>query len=216
MSEVITGFVKEVTTKQGTSKAGKPWTLFGLVIVSEAGRDLGRFGAGFDAPTSTTGAPVKAQDFVKFEVEATDDGKYFNVKKGTLEVSQRKREAPAAVTAPTSGHTDGVAARTVTQNAIQYQAARNAAIEVVKILGSAKALPITGAATKAGEAKRYDEILDIVDKLTVRFHFDTDTLRVLDRVQDEGEIDAPAVPSQETAAGGDTDQTDFVDDDIPF
>lgn len=212
MSEVIQGFVKEITTKAGVSRNNKPWTLYGLVIVSDAGRDLGRFGAGFDAPA------CKQNDYVKFEVEATADGKYFNVKAGTLQVSQRQRTPPAAAAATLAGPSSAEQ-RDATQKEIRYQASRNAAVEVLKILGSAKALPITAAATKAGEAKRYDEILAILDKLTVRFNNDTETFRVLDRVQDEGEIDSPPDLTGDAAAAegdGEPAQGDGLDDDIPF
>jgi hypothetical protein len=209
MSEVITGFVKEVTQKSGQGRNGKPYTLYGVVVVSKEGRDLGRFGAGFDAPA------CKKDDYVQFSVTTTADGKYYNIE-GPIKVSQQKREPPAAAAAALSAPSTAEQ-KEATQKAIQYQAARNAAIEVVKILGSAKALPITGAATKAGEAKRYDEILAIVDKLTVRFNFDTETLRVLDTVQDEGTVETPAQTGDEAAAEGDgTPDEDFVDDDIPF
>ncbi len=78
------------------------------------------------------------------------------------------------------------------QSRISYQAARKDALTLVEILLDNEGLPVIGTSGKAAKAKRYEEILEFVDKLTVRFYNDTDTLRVTESVDDPGELEVEA------------------------
>jgi hypothetical protein len=79
---------------------------------------------------------------------------------------------------------------------IQYQSSRNAAIELVNLLLTHKAAPLTATAGKAGDAKRFEEVTALVDKLTVKFQHDTETFRLLNDIEDAYEA-----PQAEAAFG---------------
>lgn len=79
--------------------------------------------------------------------------------------------------------------REVTQPRIQYQAARNAAIEAIAVLLANDGLPTSKAANKAGAATRYEDIVEYINKLTVQFYFDTESLRLLNTVVDSGKVE---------------------------
>jgi hypothetical protein len=170
------GFIQKIAVKQGKGKRPpyKAWTLYSIKLADENGVELEQwFGAGFDPPK------VKEGDYVALTAEQNDGG-YWDVKGITP-----LKNAPAKVSAANSGvATNG--ATISTQSSIHYQSARNSAIEVIKLLVETKSLPVSSSQTKSGEAKRYEEIMALIDKLTVRFYVDTETQRILETVADEG------------------------------
>jgi len=173
------GFVAKIAVKTGKGKRPpyKPYTLYSLKLADENGVELEQwFGAGFDKPD------VKEGDYVALMAEQNDAG-YWDVK-GIKPL----KNAPAKISASTAGQSTGGSAIS-TQASIHYQSSRNAAIDVIKLLVETKSLPVSGAQTKAGEAKRYEEIMALIDKLTVRFYVDTETQRILESVTDEGAAD---------------------------
>lgn len=90
-----------------------------------------------------------------------------------------------------------------TEPRIRYQNARSAAIEVIGLLLQHDALPASAAKTKAGQAKRFEEVTAAVDKLTVQYFNDTGTLRLLESVADGGlsqPTTAPLPPDTEGEA----------------
>ena len=122
-----------------------------------------------------------------------------------------KQEVPAASSAPQSGG-GGAGSRDDywakkeaydkehTQPRIVYQNARSHALAFLEILAGNDGLPITAATGKANKAKRYDELKDILDKLTVEFFNDTSTLRLTESIADAGleRAETPvALPSAE-------------------
>lgn len=215
MTEVV-AYVTGIEEKSGVSKQGKNYTVYNVYGRGKDGEEV-RIGWGFNAPTFQEGV------WLKTRVE--QNGKYLNYKGAAFEVAPGAEPAisAAAQSAPTgqargnqSGR-DGYWAEKErrdieeTQPRIQYQSARKDAIQVVAILSQQDALPISKASSKAGEAKRYEQIMEIVDKLTVRFNEDTLTLRRLETVADEfvepsAHGDIPDVPEQ----------TDSFEDDVPF
>jgi hypothetical protein len=170
------GFVQKIAVKTGKGKRPpyKPYTLYSLKIADENGVELEQwFGAGFDKPD------VKEGDYILLTAEQNDSG-YWDVK-GIKPLKNAPAKASQAVSSTgSSGGSIG------TQSSIHYQSSRNAAIEVIKLLVETKSLPVSSAQTKAGEAKRYEEIMALIDKLTVRFYVDTETQRILASVTDEG------------------------------
>jgi len=91
------------------------------------------------------------------------------------------------------------------QPRIEYQSARNAAIEAVGVLLTHDGLPTSKAAGKAGSATRYEDIVEYINKLTVQFFHDTQTLRLVGTVADSGQaVPQPAhqaqLPEAEPAA----------------
>lgn len=201
MTQVV-GFVKEIKVRTGANAQGKPWKSFTLVMEGKAGEQLGFFSTGFEAPKASQG------DYVQFEHTTNAKG-YHDVVKGSLKVASKP---PARGASAPAAAGEGPAANTLTNsernNQIVFQSARNAAVELVATLGTLKALPVSQASTKAADAKRFDEILAIVDKLTVRFYNDTLTLRTLETVQDTGADESPAEEQVEETAEGD----EFADD----
>ena len=94
-------------------------------------------------------------DYVRFTATENDRG-YWNVddQGKAIEKVERPRAAAAAVSGGASG--EGTADR---QQSIVLQHSQEMAVRTVDTLLREKALPVTGAQTKAGEAKRYQEIV---------------------------------------------------------
>jgi len=206
MSELI-GYVTKVEAKSGTSKAGKPYTVFNVFAIQKNGEEI-RVGWGFDAPNFQEGVWIKTQ--------LEQNGQYLNYKGAHVEV--KAGPAPAASASPqTTGTSTAGPDR---QASIIYQNSRTAAINLVDILERADALPISTAKAKAGEAKRFEQLTEIVEKLTVQFYHDVDTLRLLESVADAGNVEVKArgeLPAEVEAPPevAEPDQDDF-DDEIPF
>jgi hypothetical protein len=180
------GFVAKISYKEGTSKRGK-WRLYSAKIEKEDGTEYDDWiSFGFDKPTVNEG------DYVSIETEADDKGyqKVKSVKK------LKNPPAKAAVPTTSGASTPAAASRDAS---IHYQSSRKDAIAVLGLLIAKDALPLTQAKVAAGVAKRYEEIMALVDKLTVRYYFDIGTQRVLANVADEGavETDVGQVPDQE-------------------
>ncbi len=72
---------------------------------------------------------------------------------------------------------------------MSYAAAREDAVETVKMLLENNGLKLVTADSKAGFATRFDVITSAIDKLTVEYFFDAATGRKLDTVADAGTVD---------------------------
>lgn len=171
MSNVIEGFLEETDSKSGTGKRGQ-WTVY-------KGKIQGKwYSFGFIKP------PVAKGDYGSFVIE--EENGYQVIK------SAAKIAPPATPAAAAKGASTPQASRTGDRNdSIVYQSSRKDALVLVGLLISQNALPVSEAKTKAGTAKRYEEIMALVDKLTVQYFYDVNTLRMLDRVADGG-ADEPA------------------------
>jgi hypothetical protein len=173
------GFLTKLTSKSGSGKRG-PWTVYSGRVEKDDGTEYDNWlGFGFDSP------PCKEGDYVKIEAEKDAKG-YFKVSKVEVLKNPPAKSAPVATA---TGQKEGSYVDN-RQSSIHYQSSRKDAIEIVKTLISMDALPITAAKTKAGEAKRYEEIMALVDKLTVRYFHDTQSQRLLESVADEGATEA--------------------------
>ena len=189
---VYTGFLKKINEKTGRGKRGA-WTLYSGKIEKEDGTEYDDWiSFGFDKPS------VKEGDYVT--ITTKEDAKGYQ----KVETVEQHKNAPAkAGAAVASRASSNVAAPSGgKERSIHYQSARKDAITMLECLISIDALPITSAKGKAGEAKRYEELMDLVDKLTVRYYNDTETQRILETVADEGanEEDISPVPDAEQAA----------------
>jgi hypothetical protein len=217
MSE-FTGFVAKILKKEGVSAKGRPWKAYSVRLEKEDGTEYDQwFSSGFEKPEFNEG------DYVK--INTSPDAKGYEVirhskrvknapakstsRKGVAVGISQNNSAPAAANGRTSSNT---------QQSIHYQSSRKDAIEVIQLLLANAALPMTAAKTKAGEAKRYEEIMALVDKLTVRFYNDAETHRILESVADEaaaqddvGTIPEDADDDEETEESDDED-TDESDD----
>lgn len=209
----VEGFVEKLFVKSGQSARG-PWTAYSIKLQRASGEVDPRFYQfGFDKPGFNEG------DFVQFEAEIKDD-KAASFIKGT---GSKPKNAPAKPAKPAAaqggsgggysgpkGGGGGYKPRAPLESKLfgqiggnnteddirrmSYTAARSAAVELVLGLLEHEALPMTAAKTKAGEAKRYDEIVAAVDKLTVKFFFDAAGGRLLTSVADEGTKETRVAP----------------------
>jgi hypothetical protein len=182
---VYQGFISKIAVKQGIGRRG-PWKLYSGRVEKDDGTEYAEWlSFGFDQPSCKEG------DYVKLTAEADAKG-YQQVNKIEILKNPPAKATPVAQ-AGASAASSYVSGKDAS---IHYQSARKDAITVVQALISMDALPITSAKTKAGEAKRYEEIMALVDKLTVRYFNDTQTQRILDSVVDEGanEDESAALP----------------------
>lgn len=214
-----TGVVEKVYKKHGTNKNGKPYTLYSAKV-----QGLEQWASfGFKDPEIDEGDVVKLRGEI--------DDRNFRVSQHRIETKGEGK--PAAQARQGGGGKPNFAANAASRDAyfkdkekhdreereprIQYQAARKDALEFLQVLAAQDALPITAASGKGNKAKRFEELEEIVDKLTVRFYKDTLTLRVLERVQDSEEGVAPvAIPEDVSTEADDLDDFDNADEEVPF
>ena len=90
---------------------------------------------------------------------------------------------------------------------IGYQNSRTAALELASLLLQHKAVPLAATAGKAGDAKRFEEVTALVDKLTVKFVYDLETFRLMTDVEDAYEA-----PGKAESPTGDADGEGESDD----
>ena len=227
-AQQYTGKVARVFKKEGTNKRGK-WFAYSFKI--EGYDTLIRFGFGKQLPfnegdeievsAAITDAENDVADYVegsgrvvtRAAAAASPAAPAPAPKAAPAAAAKAATPAPAAAPAAKGGYQAEKARRDAywenkekrdieeTEPRIRYQNARSAAIEVIGLLLQHDALPASAAKTKAGQAKRFDEISAAVDKLTVQYFTDTGTLRLLETVADgriEGPAPAPLPPDTES------------------
>lgn len=186
------GFVVRVFSTGGKSAKG-PWAADSLKIQDSDGtEDPYFYRLGFrDKGKLDVAPPLAEGDYVSFDYEDNDDTSR-NVVKGSLKKPAKAPAAPPAK-ATSSGGSTGGGGSSERQEAIHFQNSRTAAIAVVGILLENKGLPVSGKSTKAGEAERFDQIIEAIDSLTVKYFKDAeDHSRLLDVYADVGERDLGA------------------------
>jgi len=199
---VFKGFVKKINSKEGRAKSGKPYTLWSAKLENEDGTEQDNWiSFGFDKPE------IKEGDYVKITCE--QDGKYLRVTETKRLKNAPARSSKAAAPQSAGGHVSS------TQVSIHYQSARKDALQALDILLKSDSLPLTSAKGKAGEAKRYEEVMALIDKLTVRFFQDAESHRILATVADEGAVsaeDAGSLPEDSDDENEDVEEADEGDD----
>lgn len=218
------GFVNKLTTKSGVGKRG-PWTLYSFILELEDGSESPWVSFGFEKP------PFAEGEFISFETDEKDNR--HNYKKGSgskpanppQRAKARTSNGGAVANGNTAGAKTGTGAQGTTassaasadrQTSIVMQHSQEMAISAVGVLLAHNALPMSGAASKAGEAKRFSEITAMMDKLTVKFYNDAATGRLLDTVADaviDTAPDAPLPISKKKAATR-TEQAEATEDDL--
>lgn len=195
----VEGFVEKLFVKEGTSARGK-WVAYSIKLQRASGEVDPRFYQfGFTKPGFGEG------DFIRFEAEIKDD-KAAKFIEGSGSKPKNPPAKPAAPQQPSAGGRPGggggfkqrppVESKLfgrIGQNSTEddirricYSNARSAALEAVAVLLANDGLVTSTAKTKGGEAKRYDEIVAAIDKLTVKYFFDAAGGRLLTSVADEG------------------------------
>jgi hypothetical protein len=181
----IQGVIEKMHTKSGAGKNG-PWTKYSAVI------NDGWVNFGFEDPGYQEG------DEVKVRCEENQYG---------MEVKQHKliAKATAASKAATASGGNNSAGQA-------WGNASNVAASLLVTLKDLDALPITAAQGKANKAKRFDETMEIFDKLRVKLFNDSlDPARVLDMVEDFGEVE-PNEP--QPLPDGDVEEEEEEEDDF--
>lgn len=200
---IFKGFVAAINSKSGRTSKGKSWTVYSMKVEKEDGTEYDKWiSCGFTEPD------VKKGDYVKITTETNEKG-YENAVDGGI---KKLKNAPARV-GKGGDSASGKNVSSSTQQSIHYQNSRNLAVAVLGILNDKDALPLSAAKTAAGAAKRYEEIMALVDKLTVRFFYDAETLRLLTSVTDEGKPAAADGELPEDDDGQDDEDADEEQDD---
>ena len=205
MSKQVEGFVAKIFSKDFPRRGGGTGRAYSFKIELASGEELNQFFRfGFKEP------PFKEGEYIRFQADDKDEnsatvveGSGEFVKNAPARASAAAPQQSAAASrggkAPYAGRSGAKDAYwadkeardvKVTQPRIQYQNARTAAIQAVGMLLGNDGLPAAKAATKAGQAARFDAIVAAVNKLTVQFYNDTESLRLLSSVADAG-VEAP-------------------------
>jgi hypothetical protein len=196
-SEIFKGFVVKIFTSESKPGAKRAWTAYSTKLMDENGVELEPyFQLGFDKPAFAAGA------YIQVEAERVSETAHRLVEGGDHKVidpshAPKTPEPAADSSAKGSSKASGgggknsyweakeVYDREVVSPRITFSGSQARALELLKVLFESDALPITKTAGKANKAKRFEEIMAVYDKLTVRLYNDAWSQRVLEYVQDE-------------------------------
>jgi hypothetical protein len=196
------GHVVKINSQDGISqRSGKPYTRWSFITKDESDNESGWVTYGFEKP------PFVEGDLIEYEVAV--NGRFKNFVAGSGKIIE-KPSAPISAPRDTTKSGSSAGARPPggksdyedRQQQIVLQHSQEMAIQTVATLLSNDSLPTTGAKTKAGEARRFEEIMAAIDKLTVKFYNDVVTGRLLSTVADMGVVDIKPdgqIPPDDTA-----------------
>lgn len=191
---------REITSK----KSGRKFTAYSLKLKLDDGELSQKIDCGFEQP------PFKKGDYVAVKTEVDAKG-YEQLKF----IEAASRPAARAASVPNAGAVAGATGAAAPeqlgadrQTQIVLQHSQEMAIAEVALLLANNALPLSAATSKAGQAKRYEELHAAVQKLTVELYFDVVSARLLDKVADAGNVvvSTAALPNSnntETTTGED-------------
>lgn len=218
MSEFV-AYANKIEIKTGMGRNNKPYTVYNVHCVTKTGESV-RLGWGFDAPS------FKEGQWFQTQVETNARGYQEKVKGAPVQAKDGPAPASTGASQGTGASGSSSApASNARQDSIHYQNSRTAAIQLTGLLLEANALPISTAKDKGGITKRFDQLQAVVEKLTVQLYHDVDTLRLLEKHADAGEVEVPkaqelpepAPEDEETPSVPEETQGDIDwDDDIPF
>jgi hypothetical protein len=196
-------FIGEIAVFSKREVAGRngPITAYSAKIVKPDGEEYDEWvGFGFKKPTCAKGDSVKIAakkengfwKAVDVEVTAEGDGEAGEPEQEEQESgdSGSKGKSGSSVQAVSSSSKEPASG--LKDKRIGYQNSRTAALELTSLLLQHKAVPLAATAGKAGDAKRFEEVMALVDKLTVKLFNDLSTFRLLADVEDAYEAPAKA------------------------
>jgi hypothetical protein len=182
MSQEFVGFVVKISERSGKGSRPpyRPWTAYSCKLEREDGSEYeGWLSLGFDPP------PFKEGDYVKMSGDKDDKG-YLKIDPNSIQVKKN----PPARAKKGDGNYSATSSRTgsgetgARKGGVDWNSAVARATDVVAVLLANDALPISSTKTKAGQASRYEEVIAFVDKLSVKFYNDNQTMRLLETVSD--------------------------------
>ena len=197
-----TGFVVALSEKSGKQKNGKSWFKYNFKVEQADGTESPWVSFIFNKKP-----PFEKDNYIRFQAEKDQNG-YDVYVEGSGEILP----APARA-ADTAAAAAGAPAASQKNDTIGWQNARTAAIATVTMALANNSLPLTQTKSKAGDATRFTQIQEFIDKLTVRFFIDAATLRVLENVADEGVVTQESETPNEEAEGSDETGPDAGPDD---
>lgn len=234
MTHVIEGFVAKLATKSGQTARG-PWTAYSAKIMDKDGNELPKwFQFGFDAPS------FKEGDYIRFKAE-DKDANAMTADPNSVQVAKNPPARPAQQSG--GGGRRGGGGPKVTESElfgqiggynteddirrISMTAAQERATGLLAVLAANDGLPMVKSKGAANVTKRYEALLAIHDKLTVKLFHDAVSGRLLESVSDEGEINLAgdgalpdadefgetAEPEQESGFEAIQDGPEFAEDD---
>lgn len=194
----VKGFVAYYGSKEGTSN-GRAWKSFSMKIQDpETGEEMPMwYQLGFEDANLVVG------DYIRF-LATPHDNKACRVDIKTIQKSKnaparpqdpsKSGGGPSSSSSPSGGGSSGLSKEEWAQKdrQIVHQHSQEMAIRLVTTMLEQEALPMSVAKSKAGTTKRFEEIQLQVDKFTVKFHNDVVSLRLLDSVEDFGDVDVKA------------------------
>ena len=198
----FTGFVVALSEKNGKQRNGKSWFKYNFKVEQADGTESPWVSFIFNKKP-----PFEKDNYIRFEAEKDQNG-YDVYVEGSGEIlppPARKQDTPAA--------TAGAPAASQKNDTIGWQNARTAAIATVTLALANNSLPLTQTKSKAGEATRFTQIQEFIDKLAVRYFIDAATLRVMDAVADEGVVTQDSETPNDEAEGQDETGPDSGPDD---
>lgn len=184
----FTGKLKKLSTKTGTGKRGK-WALYSGKVEQANGDEYEEWiSFGFEKPETDAGEEVEEGNY--YEIEAEEDDRGYMKANSIVEIEKPRGKSSSKTSSKSSGkktvEKEDSCSSYSTQNYIHYQSARSNALTLVELATKLDALPMIETKGKAGQAKRYAELTALVDKLTVQFYNDTNSLRLLETIDDAG------------------------------
>ena len=199
-TKTFEGMLLKLYSKSGHGKRGK-WTAYSGKFADKDGNEYEDWVSfGFARPDVDEGGTYK--------VTCRQDGDYWKVVDSGIEViaPPADSDADSDNDEPKKGKDvpkSGTPFRTnKTQEQISYQAARNSALAFVELAIKQDALPLGG----KNKADKFKELEALVDKLTVQYAKDKETLRLFASVAD-GRLPAPkAAPAVLAADSDDSDE----------
>jgi hypothetical protein len=193
----IVGEVVKIGEKKGKSNRGA-WTLYSLKILQDDGTEADWISVGFDKPDVNEG------DYVTVTAEENERG-FLGAKPRDIIPTTRPPRSQAA-NKSVFQQSETVVSGTDRQTGIILQHSQEMAIAAMGLLLTNDALPMSEAKTKAGTAKRFDEIVASIDKFTVKYYNDVVSGRLLESVTDMGVVDTSADgPIPNVSPGNDED-----------
>lgn len=202
----VKGTVVKINARSVNTRRG-PSTSYSVKLAKEDGTEIDNwFSAGFKPPK------FKEGDLVRVE--------YTTNARGYSDITESRVLKEGAGKPASKGASPGAGAAPASRGSgspqsahIHYQNSRTAAIQLAELLLTQGALPVTEAKTKAGTAKRFEEIQAIVNKLTVEFFFDVETLRLTKSVADAGAVEEKEEELPDGDEEKDEDESDEDSDD---
>lgn len=190
----VTGVVKQIKEKSGTSRNNKPYTVYSIGVDHGDG-NLTWYGAGFDKPN------VREESVISFEAGKNSKG-YDTVDVSTIELDKQASGAQGQTqsnAAPANSQPFGADR----QRSITLQTATKIAAHVADSLVANKLMPLPPANSKDKKETAMEAYISMVEQLAARFqgHFSdpaafeekflNDLVEgAIDEGQDEGEDDS--------------------------